>query len=193
VTVIELTQGWGKCVFDPAFVTRPEPSNDPLPTSPARRQDVRRTRDVLFDVDSAEIQVYSRGDLERSVAIDRALFTTADGWIRCAGYASPEASTDHNQKLSEARAFAVAQAVKDALGDALRITQIEHLGRGELPSEAPVKDGGGGLLDPERAKPGDQARIQNEHATQWDRWRKVDLVCEGVLVATVRGRGAKED
>ncbi len=195
-SIISLTQGWGKIFLNPDKVAPPPPREQT--TEEAKRQ-VKRTTPVTFDVDSAELTPFQRRYFEWMLAMDRALYTSADGDLVATGFASPEASKDHNLKLSQARAFTVMQAVQDAFGADLTITDINRRvdGLGEDPGEDPVK--GDGLLDPEAGPP--QGMTQDQFKSQilkeqkgfWPRWRRVDLLVNGVVSVRVMGRGARSD
>lgn len=155
------------------------------------RQQTRQSRTMLFDEDSATLTEVNRGWVEAQLAIDRALFEAPGGAGTSDGYASPEATLDHNQKLTEMRAEAIVLAVKDALGDASAIT-VKANGKGETPALD------AGLLNPPDppktlwALPETQRkRIEAEQANQWPLWRRVDLTVNGILVLRVMGRGAK--
>jgi outer membrane protein OmpA-like peptidoglycan-associated protein len=165
------------------------------PSVQKQRQQARRTRTTLFDVDSATLDAATRGWMEAQLAIDRALFEATGGSGIAEGYASPEATEDHNQKLSETRAQAVVQAVKDAFGSTLAIP-IQATGYGETPATEP----NGTLLNPPDT-PGqiaslssdDRNRLFIEKKLHWPSWRRVDLTVNNALVVTVMGRGARPD
>jgi hypothetical protein len=159
----------------------------------AKRQQTRQTQTVLFDVDSATLDPVNRGWMETRLAIDRALFEAAGGGGTAEGYASPEATEDHNQKLSEMRAQAVVQATKDALGQAL-VVPLTPTGKGEGRA---IK---AGLLNPPdpptspaQWPSAKQKQLAVEQRTSWPSWRKVDLTVNGLLVVRVMGRGARRD
>jgi outer membrane protein OmpA-like peptidoglycan-associated protein len=145
-------------------------------------RDVSRSTAILFDYDSAKLM--ARDELELRLAVDRRLFTEGDGVAGASGFASPEGRPDYNMRLSLARASAVVQAVRDAFGDALTLSKIRGLGFGE---DAALRSG---LLNPPGQSDDEKQRILRESASEWPRWRKVDLVVEGILIARVMGRGA---
>jgi outer membrane protein OmpA-like peptidoglycan-associated protein len=145
-------------------------------------RDVSRSTEILFDYDSAKLM--ARDQLELRLAVDRRLFTDGDGVAGSSGFASPEGRPDYNMRLSLARASAVIQAVRDAFGDALTLSKIRGLGFGEDPALR------SGLLNPPGQSDEDTQRILRESASEWPKWRKVDLYVEGILIARVMGRGA---
>jgi hypothetical protein len=74
------------------------------------------------------------------------------------------------------------EAVKDALGSDLKITNIHTEGKGEDPA---VRNG---LKDPESlgmTRVQFRAKYPNQVA-QWPDWRKVDLLIEGRLLIRIK-------
>jgi outer membrane protein OmpA-like peptidoglycan-associated protein len=145
-------------------------------------RDVSRGTNILFDYDSAKLM--ARDEFELRLAVDRRLFTHGEAVAAASGFASPEGRPDYNMSLSQARASAIIQAVRDAFGEALALTKIRGLASGE---EAALR---AGLLDPPGKTDGERDRILREAASEWPKWRKVELRVEGLLVASVMGRGA---
>ena len=156
------------------------PTPDKPPETTAMSRDVWRTCDVLFDYNSAELN--DRDQLELRLAVDRFLFTAADGSASSTGYTSPEGNVDYNLKLSAARAATVRQAVADAFGMALRVKSFTKTGLGEGPGVD------AGLINPPAKDPSEKARMIQESHTEWPKWRKVDLRAEGILVARLMVR-----
>ncbi len=158
------------------------------------RQVARQSRVMLFDEDSATLSDVNRGWVEAQLATDRALFEAPGGSGTSEGYASPEATVDHNQKLTEMRAEAIVLAVKDAFGD-VSVIPIKPTGYGEEPATDSKR---GALLNPPdppktafSLSKDDQDRLHFEERRYWPGWRRVDLTVNGLLVLRVMGRGAK--
>lgn len=184
--IFDLSEGYGHFVAadgksQPDLPPLPVPDK-PLSFDPALS---KRTIEVFFKVDSADLNVNTGGitarySLEVLLATERALFDGADARAYAWGYASPEHTAAHNLTLSQARADAVAQAVRDAFGPSLRIKDVGATGLGEAPAE------NSGLHDPEQSQltlADFTARYSSEVA-QWPQWRRVDLAVEGILIAS---------
>jgi len=197
VSIISLTKGWGKFILNPDKVEAPPPR---AVTFAEQKRHVRRTTPITFDVDSAELIGFQRVWFEWALAMDRALYTEGEGTLVARGFASPEASKDHNLKLSEARAFTIMQGIQDAFGSQLSVSDLNRKaeGLGEDPSEEPLPKGDG-LLDPEAGPPAGMSaeafkvRIHEEQRKFWPRWRRVDVIVNGVVSVRVMGRGARSD
>ena len=169
-----------------------QPDRPPLPdpgSPPAPSAFLRRSIEAFFAVDSADIGTAApngmtpRYLLEIMLASERAMFDTADARLRAWGYASPEHTAPYNLALSQARADAIVQAVRDAFGTALSIKDMQSKGLGEAPAE------NAGLHDPESLRltvAQFNAQFPTEVA-EWPQWRRVDLDVEGTLVASVGG------
>ncbi len=100
------------------------------------------------------------------------------------GLASPEQSTTANLVLSERRAKAVEQAVRDAFDTNLKIdtARMKSVARGE--SIALLQ----GLHDPEKSgltRKEFELKYPNE-VREWPFYRRVDLFVDDVLAATVK-------
>ena len=197
-----LTKDWGKLLkvkanavsvhFVSTILLSPQelgsslpPPDQPNGVLPLDR-DVSRTTHILFDYDSATLK--SRDELELRLAVDRRLFTQPEGAsVFVAGYASPEGRESYNQTLSEARATAVQQAIRDAFGAdlTLRPNALKVVGFGEDPA---INEGH--LLNPPGDTEEERATIRKQSVNDWPLWRKVDLRVRGVLVVRVMARGA---
>ena len=193
VTIVSYIWSGGKILLQGAALGKsPTIADDVV----SKRREVRQSRTTLFEVDSATLDLANRGWIEAQLATDRAFFEAAGGSGTAVGYASPEATVDHNQKLTEMRAKAVALAVSDAFGSTSVIT-IKAEGKGEGPATDKKI---GNLIDPPDppATPAslsksDQLVLKWERIHEWRLWRKVELTVRGLLVLRVMGRGAKAD
>jgi outer membrane protein OmpA-like peptidoglycan-associated protein len=127
----------------------------------------------------------SRDMLELSLATNRAFFTSSDASMVTVGFTSPEQPVCANQVLSELRAKAVEQAVKDALGPNLKIKtdRIKSCGKGETLAIS------AGLQDPEASGLTREQFIQKfpKEVAEWPFYRRVDLFVDDVIVASVKG------
>ncbi|MEO7042606.1 MAG: hypothetical protein ABI035_10130, partial [Gemmatimonadaceae bacterium] len=179
--VFDLSEGFGGFALAPAGdITHPVRVQLPDPEA-ATQAATTRTIDTYFSVNSANINKFDangispRYSLEVFLAIDRALFTVADLRLRVWGYASPEYTVPYNLGLSQARAAAVMQAVRDAFGPLLTVQDVVVTGLGEAPAEK------NGLHDPETT-PDFNTKYAYEKA-KWPDWRRVDLEVEGTIIA----------
>jgi outer membrane protein OmpA-like peptidoglycan-associated protein len=193
VTLVSYIWSGGKILLQAASLGKAATIADDVVS---KRTEARQSRTTLFEVDSATLDLANRGWIEAQLAIDRTLFEVAGGSGTAEGYASPEATPGHNQKLTEMRAKAVVQAVTDAFGSTSVIT-IKPDGKGEGPATDKKI---GNLIDPPDppATPAslsksDQILLNWERIHEWRLWRKVELTVRGLLVLRIMGRGAKAD
>ena len=133
-----------------ALATRTSPPDQPGGVRDLRR-DVVRSTEILFDYDSATLM--ARDEFELRLAVDRRLFTEADGMAAASGFASPEGRDNYNSTLSAARAEAVVQAVRDAFGNGLALTRIRQFGFGEGPALGRPRQPARPLAARDRANP----------------------------------------
>lgn len=131
-----------------------------------------------------EYGLKSRDILELQLACNRIFFTSSDASMTTIGLASPEQSAAANLVLSERRAKAVEQAVKDALGSNLKIhpSRMLCIAKGETVAVR------AGLRDPDKSGLTRKqfADKYPDEVLQWPFYRRVDLFVDDVLVATVK-------
>ena len=184
--IFDLSMGFGYFVYmsGQGQLDKP-PLPDPMkPTIPSNY--LKRSIQAFFQVDSADLSAglpdgtTPRYSLEILLAIERAMFDTVDARARAWGYASPEYTATYNLGLSQARADAVVQAVRDAYGPTLSIKDLQSQGLGEAPAET------AGLHDPESLQlTVAQFTVQYpDEVAEWPQWRRVDLDVEGTLIAS---------
>jgi outer membrane protein OmpA-like peptidoglycan-associated protein len=181
--VVDLSEGWGMIVLQiGAPSARPSPDAPPVLTPTEMSRLVKRQIQAFFDVDSAIVRPSARRQFEAVLALDRALIDASSVTLTAWGYASPERDVSYNLRLSQARAEAVIQAVRDAFGTKLVVTSTRAIGLGEEPSERE-----GHLHDPEASGvPLSQFIKQHpDEVKQWPQWRRVDLEIAGRVLTQV--------
>ncbi len=184
ITLVEVSHGRGTLSFD-----KPNAPKAPRPHTEEAHTQVDRSMaskvNVYFEKDRATIPPMNQTELEEVIALNRILFDATDGWLRVAGNCSPEGTEDYNQRLSEARAASVLNALRDALGPALRPKDVESYGNGEDEARMGVLEPGHiGLVDPESAKDQASRKLWHEQSgSRWPDYRRVDIVVQGLLVA----------
>ena len=146
----------------------------------------------FFTLDSADLDAPGqqgvlgsgtpRDLLEVHLATERAMLTSAEVRLQIAGMTSPEQPAADNLVLSQNRAVAVEQALKDAFGPTLRAQVRLVSGVGETYAlEA-------GLMDPE-ASGLTRAQFVATHPDQvrhWPFWRRTDLLIDGTVMVRVQ-------
>lgn len=186
--VFDLSEGWGMITLQlGAPPARPAPDAPPELTPADVKRLLKRQIAAFFDVDSAVVKPAARRELEATLAIDRALADATDVTLSAWGYASPERDAPYNQRLSQARAEAVIQAVRDAYGKTLAISSTRAVGLGEEPA---LREGH--LHDPEASgiPLGQWIKEHPDEVRQWPQWRRVDLEIAGQVVAQIFVRPA---
>ncbi|MET0637724.1 MAG: hypothetical protein ABWZ25_16970 [Chitinophagaceae bacterium] len=189
--LLDISVGWGIILTNLPSVMKPVAS-DRIQYSEERDKKVKayKLQEAFFKVDSANLdQTTALGSfpprviLETFLACERALFTNGDALIRAFGYTSPEHTAAHNLELSQKRADAVVQGIKDAFGNLLRVTSITAKGLGE---EAGLRSDLSLLNPPDPI--GNWATSHPEQVKKWPDWRKVDIEVEGIVVARFQDR-----
>jgi hypothetical protein len=172
------------------------PNVDPKRPAPNLKTALKSEKAVIeafYKVGSADLdatdaaipgpEAYSpRLNLEVVLATYRAWFTNPDALMEVVGMTSPEQPARANLVLSQERAAAVVQAVKDALGSSMRIEKISAKGKGEEPALS------SGLKDPEASgltREQFQALFPDE-VKKWPLWRRTDLLVDGELIVRVK-------
>lgn len=181
--LFELSGGFGKITTDDIpDIDVTEDSSDRI--LEPKSEDVRAEAQVLFDKDSASLR--DRHQLERRLAIVRAIFETEDPAARALGYTSPEGSEAHNDDLSQRRAAAVKTAVLDAFPPEMALTHFDVVGHGEKPGI--IRQG---FLDPPGVTAEDRIRIHREE-NDYAKWRKVDVFVSSLLVVRAAPKDEKK-
>lgn len=180
--IADVSEGWGviKLVEFGTAPPRAKPDAPATPTEVELKRLVKREVQAFFAVDSAVVQPNARRQLEATLAIDRVLVDATNVTLVAWGYASPERDVAYNLKLSQARAEAVIQAMRDAYGGTLKITSVRAVGLGEEPSERIAQ-----LRDPEASglTIDEFIRKYPNEVAQWPEWRRVDLELSGQVIA----------
>ena len=184
-----------RAIIVPLFDAKPrtrvsEPT--PRPKTPTDSKFGSWFVEGFFALDSADLDVPGlqgalgsgtpRDLLEVHLATERAMLTSAEVRLQITGMTSPEQPAADNLVLSQNRAAAVEQALKDAFGPTLAAKIGLVSGVGETYAlEA-------GLLDPE-ASGFTRAQFVATHpdqVRQWPFWRRTDLLIDGTVVVRVQ-------
>jgi hypothetical protein len=164
-----------------------------VPTNPTLNEPF-----IAFEKNDSRIQTTKLAGLDRRIALYRCLFEVG-GWYQCSGFSSPEFKAQKsdpdgpNKLLSQNRAKAADDYLTAIIGqpsEGVVNAEKDHrapVGAGRGPSLQPVAKGGGGLHDPHA--PGvSKADVQLEDATEYHKWRRVDIVVNAILTARLFGR-----
>jgi outer membrane protein OmpA-like peptidoglycan-associated protein len=189
--LFDLSVGWGMLFELPGIAhTIKNTEFEPRDKTVSNKGDA--AKQMFFRVQSADLDQFDtrspsslfkpRDVLEAFLATERMLFTTGDARVRVWGYASPEHTAQHNLGLSQQRADAVALAIKDAFGPALKVQEIQSKGLGE---EIALRDEPGLLNPPDPI--GDWGKKRPTQEAKWPRWRRVDLEIEGLVMVRLQG------
>jgi outer membrane protein OmpA-like peptidoglycan-associated protein len=187
VKMFEVSLGYGKLIFN---MTDSSHNNIRPRLSKTERHDIKRMTSAYFEVDkdtptaSSPDVTSAQLELEVFLAIERALFDMGDGTLNVFGYASPEFTPEHNLDLSQRRANVILQAIKNAFGLTVKITEMKAIGLGEAPATDPNE---GKLEDPPLQPSLEEWKLRHkDQVEQWKDWRRVDIAVEGQLVVRVR-------
>ncbi len=178
----------------------PPPGSD-MPIIPDQVVPANPTLDapfIAFEKNDSRIQTTQLTGLDRRIALYRHLFELG-GWYLCSGFSSPEFKAQKsdpdgpNKLLSQNRAKAADDYLTATIGqpgEGVVDADKDHrapVGAGRGPSLQPVAKGGGGLHDP-YASGVSKADVQREDATEYHKWRRVDIVVNAILAARIFGR-----
>lgn len=187
--LFSVAHAWGK--LSDKLPSGERPPSDGNDRERIVTMDVENETPVLFSKDSSILE--DRAMFEVRLATAYKLFTVGGEKAKdlrsalALGYASPEGTSQHNLVLSERRAVAVRTACEDAFGPMMSFSAFVARGFGEEPATTETKLPGGRvvqLLDPETAEPteANKARIKQEAATEYSKWRAVHLYIQSFLV-----------
>lgn len=189
--LLDLSLGWGIVLVNLPSAMKPFAIESiQYPEERDKKVKAYKLQEAFFKVDSADLDQSSnlssftpRVILETFLSCERALFTNGDSSIRSFGYASPENTTEYNLELSQKRADAIVQGIKDAFGNLLQSTSITAKGLGE---EAGLRTDRS-LLNPPNPI-GNWALSNPQQVQKWSFWRRVDIEVEGIVIARFQDR-----
>lgn len=189
VTLFEVSMGFGLVL---KLSGANQPNDTERPSSPSGNITAIAEGFVLFEYDKAsfrtgqDIAKDGRYLLESWLATMRVLLLDTNGLIDIVGFTSPEGSRCYNEKLSEARAKNVSQAISDAFAGGMDKVTKGVSGLGEMPALR------FGLVNPPEDESGlaaFKAKNQDVVQVQWPQWRKVEISASGMkLVIGFDGR-----